>query len=128
MAKAAGCTTGVVDGLVQAGVLVDVAIPERSYPQPRADHKTIEFSDDQEVAVHALRASVDSKAFSVTLLDGVTGSGKTEVYYEAVAAALAQGRQVLIMLPEIALTSQFMSRFEARFGCAPATARSTRGS
>ena len=52
-------------------------------------------------------------AFSVTLLDGVTGSGKTEVYFEAVARALEQGGQALIMLPEIALTSQFMSRFEA---------------
>ena len=128
LAKAAGCTTGVVDGLVQAGVLVDVAIPERTYPQPRPDHKTVEFSDDQEVAVHALRASIDSKAFSVTLLDGVTGSGKTEVYYEAVAAALEQGRQVLIMLPEIALTSQFMGRFEARFGCSPVEWHSALGS
>src|SRR6202008_3511300 len=58
-------------------------------------------------------------AFSVTLLDGVTGSGKTEVYFEAVARALEKGRQALIMLPEIALTSQFMNRFAARFGCPP---------
>ncbi|MEM9360865.1 MAG: primosomal protein N', partial [Pseudomonadota bacterium] len=79
-------------------------------------------------AVHALKSAVDAKDFSVTLLDGVTGSGKTEVYYEAVAAALAQGRQVLIMLPEIALTSQFMSRFEARFGCAPVEWHSALGS
>ena len=119
LAKAAECTTGVIDGLVRSGVLVDVAIPERTYPRPDPDHAIVEFSDDQDVAVHALKSSIDAKAFSVTLLDGVTGSGKTEVYYEAVAAALAQGRQVLIMLPEIALTSQFMRRFEARFGCLP---------
>jgi primosomal protein N' (replication factor Y) (superfamily II helicase) len=66
-----------------------------------------------------MHAAVDSQAFSVTLLDGVTGSGKTEVYFEAVARTLAQGRQALIMLPEIALTSQFMDRFAGRFGCAP---------
>ncbi|MEM7747311.1 MAG: primosomal protein N', partial [Pseudomonadota bacterium] len=124
----AGCTTGVIDGLVQAGVLVDVAIPERTYPRPDPDHKVVEFSDDQDVAVHSLKSAVDAKSFSVTLLDGVTGSGKTEVYYEAVAAALAQGRQVLIMLPEIALTSQFMSRFEERFGCAPVEWHSALGS
>ncbi|MEM6499438.1 MAG: primosomal protein N', partial [Pseudomonadota bacterium] len=128
LARAAGCTTGVIDGLVQAGVLVDVAIPERTYPRPDPGHRTVEFSDDQDVAVHALKSAVDAKDFSVTLLDGVTGSGKTEVYYEAVAAALAQGRQVLIMLPEIALTSQFMSRFEARFGCAPVEWHSALGS
>ncbi len=128
LARAAGCTTGVIDGLVQAGVLVDVAIPERTYPRPDPGHKTVEFSDDQDVAVHSLKSAVDAKDFSVTLLDGVTGSGKTEVYYEAVAAALAQGRQVLIMLPEIALTSQFMSRFVARFGCAPVEWHSALGS
>ncbi len=58
-------------------------------------------------------------AFSVTLLDGVTGSGKTEVYLEAVAACLAAGRQALILLPEIALSAQFLERFERRFGAAP---------
>ena len=68
---------------------------------------------------HAMRAAADARSFSVTLLDGVTGSGKTEVYFEAVARTLEQGRQALIMLPEIALTSQFMDRFTARFGCQP---------
>ncbi|MCB1511730.1 MAG: DEAD/DEAH box helicase, partial [Hyphomicrobiaceae bacterium] len=119
LAREAGCSTGVVDGLVQAGVLVEVVIPEKTYPRPSPSHVTVEFTDAQEVAVHALRAAVESDAYSVTLLDGVTGSGKTEVYFEAVAAALGQGRQVLIMLPEIALTSQFISRFEGRFGCKP---------
>lgn len=119
LAREAGCSTAVVDGLVQAGVLVEVMIPERTYPVPDPGHVTIAFSEAQEVAVHALKSAVDAANFSVTLLDGVTGSGKTEVYFEAVAAALAAGRQVLIMLPEIALTSQFTSRFEARFGCRP---------
>ncbi len=119
LAAEAGCSTGVIDGLVEAGVLVEVAIPEKRYPVPRPAHSTVTFGPDQERAVHALRSAVDADNFSVTLLDGVTGSGKTEVYYEAVARALERNRQVLIMLPEIALTSQFLSRFEARFGCQP---------
>ncbi len=119
LAAEAGCSTGVVDGLIAAGLLVEVAIPERKYPRPRPDHQQPEFAEAQATAVHPMQAAVEGQAYSVSLLDGVTGSGKTEVYFEAVAAALRQGRQALIMLPEIALTSQFMSRFERRFGCSP---------
>jgi primosomal protein N' (replication factor Y) len=119
LAAEAQCSTGVIDGLVEAGALVEVAIPERRFPLPNPAHAEVRFSDAQAVAVHALRAAADSKSFSVTLLDGVTGSGKTEVYFEAVARTLELGRQALIMLPEIALTSQFMDRFTKRFGCQP---------
>jgi primosomal protein N' (replication factor Y) len=120
LAEEAGCTAGVVDGLVKAGCLVDVAIPEKRFPLPSPGHADVELSPHQAAAAHALRSAIDAQSFSVSLLDGVTGSGKTEVYYEAVAHALTAGRQVLIMLPEIALTSQFMSRFKARFGVPPA--------
>jgi primosomal protein N' (replication factor Y) len=119
LAAEAQCTTGVVDGLVSAGALVEVAIPERRYPRPNPAHAKVAFADQQAAAVHAMRAAVDAGAFSVTLLDGVTGSGKTEVYFEAVARTLDKGRQALVMLPEIALTSQFMDRFTGRFGCMP---------
>jgi primosomal protein N' (replication factor Y) len=119
LAAEAACTTGVVDGLVAAGSLVEVAIPEKTYPCPDPDHRTTEFSAEQARAVHALVSAVDGANFSVSLLDGVTGSGKTEVYYEAVAQTLRTGRQALIMLPEIALTSQFMGRFAERFGASP---------
>ncbi|MCH9808954.1 MAG: primosomal protein N' [Alphaproteobacteria bacterium] len=119
LARAANCTSGVIDGLVKSGCLVEAAIPEKRCPRPNPTHALVEFSEAQERAVEGLRSAVDAANFSVTLLDGVTGSGKTEVYFEAVARALEKGRQVLIMLPEIALTSQFMGRFEARFGCAP---------
>ena len=119
LAQEAGCSTGVVDGLVASGNLVEVAIPERRPARLEADHRANVFTDDQQRAVETLRSAVDAKTFSVSLLDGVTGSGKTEVYFEAVARALAQGQQALIMLPEIALTSQFMSRFAERFGGAP---------
>lgn len=119
LAQEAGCSSGVIDGLVQSGNLVDVAIPEKRYPLPDADHRETEFTEDQTRAVHELVSAVDGRNFTVSLLDGVTGSGKTEVYYEAVAETLRLGRQALIMLPEIALTGQFMNRFSARFGCMP---------
>lgn len=120
LAAAAGCTAGVVNGLVSAGCLVEVEIPEAKFPRPDPAHAVVEFGEHQVEAVEGLRAAVAADNFNVALLDGVTGAGKTEVYYEAVAAVLAKGRQVVIMLPEIALTSQFMNRFKARFGCAPA--------
>lgn len=119
LAHEAGCSTGVIDGLVSAGQLVEIAIPERRFPRPDAFAKSNSFNDAQQQAVEALRAAVDGAVFSVSLVDGVTGSGKTEVYFEAVARLLERGRQALILLPEIALTSQFMDRFEGRFGCRP---------
>jgi primosomal protein N' (replication factor Y) len=118
LAAEAQCSTGVIDGLVAAGTLIEVAIPERRFPVPTPAFARVEFSEAQARAAHAMRAAADG-AFSVTLLDGVTGSGKTEVYFEAVAPTLEKGRQALIMLPEIALTSQFMDRFRGRFGCPP---------
>ncbi len=120
LAAEAQCSTGVVDGLVASGNLVEVVIPERRFPEPNPDHRVTDFTPEQAQAVYGLVSAVDGRNFSVSLLDGVTGSGKTEVYYEAVAQTLRQGKQALIMLPEIALTGQFMSRFVARFGCQPA--------
>jgi primosomal protein N' (replication factor Y) len=119
LAAEAQCSTGVIDGLVEAGALIEVAIPERRFPLPDPGHAVTDFGETQVAAAHAMRAAGGADAFSVTLLDGVTGSGKTEVYFEAVARTLEKGQQALIMLPEIALTSQFMDRFKARFGCPP---------
>jgi primosomal protein N' (replication factor Y) len=120
LASEAACSTGVIDGLIEAGCLVEVVIPERRFARPDPAHAIVTFTEAQQEAVETLAAAVGAGTFSVSLLDGVTGSGKTEVYFEAVARTLEQGRQALIMLPEIALTSQFMDRFKARFGCAPA--------
>ena len=78
------------------------------------------LSDSQQAGGLALRASVSTQEYSTTLLKGVTGSGKTEVYLEAVAECLAQGRQALVLLPEIALTVAFLDRVEKRFGAHPA--------
>jgi primosomal protein N' (replication factor Y) len=119
LAAEAGCSTGVIDGLVAAGALVEVAIPERRFPAANPGHAEVDFEGAQSAAADAMRAAADADCFSVTLLDGVTGSGKTEVYFEAVGRVLEKGHQALILLPEIALTSQFMDRFAQRFGCQP---------
>ena len=128
LAAEAGVTASVIDGLVEAGTLVQVEIAERRLPLPDPEHIVPTFNDSQRAAVHGLQAAVDAASYSVSLLDGVTGSGKTEVYFEAVARAIAKGRQVLVLLPEIALTSQFSDRFKARFGVAPVEWHSAVGS
>jgi primosomal protein N' (replication factor Y) len=120
LAKAAGVSTGVLEALVDAGLLEAIAIPPEATPVPDPDHSAASLSESQAGAAEALREAVRMRAFSATLLEGVTGSGKTEVYFEAVAEALGQGRQTLIMLPEIALTAEFLGRFENRFGVRPA--------
>ena len=71
------------------------------------------------MAAEALRTGLRGGGYATTLLRGVTGSGKTEVYLEAVAETLRMGRQALVLLPEIALSAEFIDRVEARFGARP---------
>lgn len=121
LAHAAGVSLTVVDGLKAQGVFETALIPPRPVvAPPDPDYAAPELTPDQRGAADALRASAAKGGFGVTLVDGVTGSGKTEVYFEAVAAAAKAGRQVLILLPEIALTQAFLERFQARFGAKPA--------
>ncbi|MBV9561869.1 MAG: primosomal protein N' [Bradyrhizobium sp.] len=119
-AKEAGVSTGVIDGLVDEGTLTVEAMP-RALPPPPPDpsYGQPEFSRQQRPAVDAMRALAANGTFHVALLDGVTGSGKTEVYFEAVAETIRRGRQSLILMPEIALTGQFLDRFAQRFGVRP---------
>ncbi|MBV9395923.1 MAG: primosomal protein N' [Methylobacteriaceae bacterium] len=121
LAEAAACSTGVIDGLIDEGALETVLMA----PEPVALPPDITFAEPnlspaQADAADALRATIARGGFSTTLLEGVTGSGKTEVYFEGIAAALATGGQVLILMPEIALTGQFLDRFARRFGVRPA--------
>ncbi len=121
LAHAAGVSSTVIDGLKAQGVFETVMIPPRPVvAAPDPAYACPELTPDQEDAARTLREAAAEGAFGVTLLDGVTGSGKTEVYFEAVAAALEKGRQVLILLPEIALTHAFLERFQDRFGAKPA--------
>jgi primosomal protein N' (replication factor Y) len=120
-AKEAGVSGGVIDGLIDEGALETVVLPpEPVADAPDPDFAVPDFSDAQRQGAEAMRATIAAGGFSTTLIDGVTGSGKTEVYFEAVAENIRRKRQTLILMPEIALTAQFLDRFAARFGTRPA--------
>ncbi|MEM1373940.1 MAG: primosomal protein N' [Pseudomonadota bacterium] len=121
LAESAGVSSSVVKGLVKQGAVLEVAAP-RDLPYPPLDPSMPgkDLSSDQAAAVSALQLGVSAGEYATTLLKGVTGSGKTEVYLEAVAECLRRGCQALVLLPEIALTSEFLTRVEARFGARPA--------
>ncbi|WP_454616024.1 primosomal protein N' [Bradyrhizobium cenepequi] len=119
-AREAGVSSGVIDGLVDEGTLaVETMPPPAAPPAPDPDYAQPEFSRQQRAAADAMRTLAASGSFHVALLDGVTGSGKTEVYFEAIAENIRRNRQSLILMPEIALTGQFLDRFAQRFGVRP---------
>ena len=129
LAQEAGVSSTLLRGMADAGLIVPVQLAVAPpFRRPDPEHPRPELSEDQEAAAVELRGAVQARGFSVTLLEGVTGSGKTEVYLEAIAECLRQGRQCLILLPEIALSSQWLERFERRFGVAPAVWHSDLGS
>ena len=116
----ADVSAAVLAGMAKAGLIEAAPVAVGAdWPAPQPDRPGIRLSADQRAAVRALGAAVGG-GYAAFLLDGVTGSGKTEVYFEAIAEALRQGRQSIVLLPEIALTAQWLARFEQRFGTAPA--------
>ncbi len=120
LAELASVSEGVLRGLVGQGVLEPVEVDiDRPYPKASADFAEPKLSEDQREVADRFVAAVQAEEFAPFLLDGVTGSGKTETYFEPMAAALRMGKQVLVLLPEIALTEAFLRRFEDRFGAAP---------
>jgi len=121
LARAAGVSSGVLKALVDEGVLaLDHVLVDPAFETPDLSRHGAELNASQAAAANALKATVAEGGFGVTLLDGVTGSGKTEVYLEAAAAALADPEaQVLILLPEIALTQAVIARVANRFGAQP---------
>ncbi|MBK8175460.1 MAG: primosomal protein N' [Rhodospirillales bacterium] len=118
LAREAACGEGVVRGLLAAGALEMVDVASETAVAPDWRRSGLTLTPAQAVVAAALRARIGN-GFAVSLIDGVPGSGKTEVYFEAVAEALARGRQVLVLLPEIALGAQWRRRFNERFGAAP---------
>ena len=121
LSAAAGVSSGVIKGLVAQGALVEDEAPrDTSYPDLDLDAEGLSLNPDQQYATDALRGAIREGRYGTTLLKGVTGSGKTEVYLEAVAETLRAGRQALVLLPEIALTAEFLTRVERRFGARPA--------
>ncbi len=119
LADIAEVSDAVLRGLVRAGALEAVQVgADRPLPVPDPDFAPTDLNPDQAAAAASLAGAIGG-GFDPVLLDGVTGSGKTEVYFEAIAECLRSGRQALVLLPEIALTEPFLKRFEARFGCPP---------
>ncbi|MCB9990913.1 MAG: primosomal protein N' [Rhodospirillales bacterium] len=121
IADQAACSAAVVKGML-AHNLVETVDIHATAPcrNPVPDKKAVTLSEAQQAAADTMAGYVRDGGYHTALLDGVTGAGKTEVYFEAVAAALEQDKQVLILLPEIALSNAFLDRFRARFGCKPA--------
>jgi primosomal protein N' (replication factor Y) len=119
LAEAAGVSAGVIDGLVDAGTLIAEPLPDWHALPLDTGRERAKLTPEQSDAARELLGHTRD-GFAVTLLDGVTGSGKTEVYFEAIAQVLAGGKQALVLMPEIALTAQFIARCEERFGARPA--------
>jgi primosomal protein N' (replication factor Y) len=121
LSEMAGVTSSVVKGLVKQGVVAEEDTPrDTPFMRMDPDYGAKELTEDQAQAAGQLAEAVQSGKYGTTLLRGVTGSGKTEVYLEAVASCIRAGRQALVLLPEIALTAEFLVRIEARFGAKPA--------
>ena len=118
--QGAGVTVSVVNTLIKSGVLSPIVkVKKKDFASPDSNFQKVVLTPEQQTAANELQAKV-GQGFNVTLLDGVTGSGKTEVYFEAVAEAVNKNKQVLILVPEISLTTQWLDRFEKRFGVKPA--------
>ena len=121
LAKLADVSASVVKGLAKMGALLEVESPrDLPFAPMLSGSAAFDLTVQQTHAVSELCKDAKTRAFSATLLKGVTGSGKTEVYLEAVAACLEERRQALVLLPEIALTAEFLTRVEDRFGARPA--------
>ena len=121
LAAEAGFSDAVIRGLIKAGAFEPVTISvDTPLPEPDPDFHQPELSEAQGTAATEMVDAVRDGGFDTFVLDGVTGSGKTETYFEAVAEAVRLGKQVLVLLPEIALTQPFLKRFTARFGVEPA--------
>lgn len=121
LAGMADVGTSVIKGLVRQGAVQEADQPcDSPYPILNPALPGKELNEDQDRAAGVLRSGIAAGTYGATLLKGVTGSGKTEVYLEAIAACLKADRQALVLLPEIALTSEFLTRVRTRFGAKPA--------
>ena len=121
LTEAASVSVSTLTSLAKEGALIKSDLPaEILFGVPNPAYSRVQFSNEQTEAVTKLKDNIEKRGFQCHLLDGVTGSGKTEVFFEVIAAALANGKSALVLLPEIALTEQLLARFNERFGCSPA--------
>ncbi|MCQ8277441.1 primosomal protein N' [Acetobacteraceae bacterium KSS8] len=129
LAREAEVSAGVIRSMGALGLLREAPIDQPApFALPDIDHQAADLSPNQASVADTLGEMVRARRFQPVLLDGVTGSGKTETYLEAIAACIADGRQALVLLPEIALSSQWLQRFARRFGTEPAIWHSELGS
>lgn len=111
----------VVKTMIARGMLIPtLSRPiDKSFAYQYHDMGNIELNPEQRAAADKIGHDIENGGFSVNLVDGITGSGKTQVYFDSVWRAYSAGKSVLLMMPEIALTTQFIKRFESRFGAPP---------
>lgn len=116
--KGAGVSAAIVKGTLGKGALILVPFSTVS-KNPDENYLKMSYSPEQQEVVESLSRAVAAQRYEAILVEGVTGSGKTEVYFEAIAQALRERRQSVVLLPEISLTPQWLERFEKRFGTEP---------
>lgn len=110
--------------LALSGIAHATKLPRKAYEVPAYGSNLPTLSGEQQKAYETIKANRSTPS----VLDGVTGSGKTEVYFHMIDDAIKSGKQILIMLPEIALTHQWMQRFEKTFGAPPVVWHSSQSS
>lgn len=120
IALSAGTSTSVTKGLIEEGVLLQHPLSTPVPDSPDPQFASVSLSLEQKEAYQALANASEKGTYQTFLLDGVTGSGKTEVYMEAIAQNIREGKQSLVLLPEIGLSAQWVLRFKQRFGVKPA--------
>ena len=115
-------SAAVVKTMISRGVLIPRDTRTRDandFDYKYQDMGTVQLNTEQSAAAAEIAAAIDHGGYSAFVLDGITGSGKTQVYFDAAWRAYSHGKSVLLMMPEIALTAQFISRYEHRFGAPP---------
>jgi primosomal protein N' (replication factor Y) len=120
LSEKTGVSRTILNGLLKEGVLsLQGERPWVPPPTPRAAPHKPQLTEDQVEAAAEIQKSLENRQFQTFLLEGITGSGKTEVYFEAIDKVLEKGGQALILLPEISLSAQWLQRFKKRFGFEP---------
>ena len=115
-------SAAVIKTMISRGVLIPRDTRTRDtndFDYKYQDMGTVQLNAEQSAAAAEIAAAIDNGGYSAFVLDGITGSGKTQVYFDAAWRAYSHGKSVLLMMPEIALTAQFISRYEHRFGAPP---------
>ncbi|WP_066175094.1 primosomal protein N' [Bacillus marinisedimentorum] len=116
---AAGTTEAPVKALIEKGILIEEEVEAFRDPYGEQEFtrtEALQLSDEQQRAFRSISREIERENHKVFLLHGITGSGKTEVYLQAIDEVLKQGKEAIVLVPEISLTPQMVERFKGRFG------------